>query len=172
MKISNSAFCKVVVPAFAATTKKKRLSSTGRAALLVLLLAACGEGTLPPSGPLERITADFGALSDVIVVTAVDRLPLRSAALVDPDGERIPAYWLDVSSSPVVERSTAEQAMRQTPGMPYQVTNMNAMVATALIRLPDPTRYAKTWRQSHVELRLGDPGSERDVTLPAPAPRS
>jgi hypothetical protein len=138
----------------------------------LLLLGGCGEGTVPPSAPLERITAEFAALSDVIVVTAVDRLPLRSAELVDPEGERTPAYSLDVSSSPMVEPSTAEQALRQTPGMPYQVTNVNAMVATALIRLPDPTRYAKSWQQWRVELKLGDPGDERDLTLPAPAPKS
>lgn len=143
-----------------------------RVAVVLLLLAGCGEGTVPPSGPLERITAAFGPLSDVIVVTAVDRLPLRSAVLVDPDGERVPAYSLDVASSPVVEPSAAEQALMETPGMPHQVTQVNAMVATALIRLPDPTRYAKSWQQWHVELRLGDPGSgESDLTLPAPAPR-
>jgi hypothetical protein len=138
----------------------------------LLLLAGCGEGALPPSGPLEHITAEFGALSDVIVIRAVDRLPLRRAELVDPDGERIPAYSLDVFSSPEVEPPAVQQALGQTPGMPYQVTNMNAMVATALIRLPDPTRYAKSWQQWRVELRLGDAGSgERDLTLPAPAPK-
>jgi hypothetical protein len=143
------------------------------ALLLLLLFAGCGEGTLPPSGPLARVGASFGALDDVIVVTAVDRLPLRSAELVDPDGERTPAYSLDVSSSPMVEPSTAERAMRQTPGMPYQVTNMNAMIATALIRLPDPTRYAKVWQQCRIELKIGDPGAgEQDVTLAAPQPRS
>jgi hypothetical protein len=141
--------------------------------LAVLFLAGCGEGTVPPGGPLDHISASFGALNDVVVVSAVDRLPLRSAVLVDPDGERIPAYSLDVSSSPSVAVSIGEQAMRQTPGSPYQVTNMNAMVATALIRLPDPTRYAKTWQQWRVEVTLGDPGSGgRDLTLPAPAPKS
>jgi len=141
------------------------------AVLLLLLLAGCGEGTVPLGAPLERITATFGALSDVVVVTAVDRLPLRSAALVDPDGQRVPAYSLDVSSSPSVEPSIAEQALMQTPGMPHEVTHADTMAATALIRLPDPTRYAKTWQQWHVELQLGDPGGgEQDITLPAPSP--
>jgi hypothetical protein len=141
------------------------------AVLFLLPLAGCGEGTVPLGEPLERITATFGGLSDVVVVTAVDRLPLRSASLVDPDSQRIPAYSLDVSSSPSVEPSIADQAMMQTPGMPHQVTHVDTMVATALIRLPDPTRYAKTWQQWHVELQLGDPGSgEQDITWPAPAP--
>jgi hypothetical protein len=141
------------------------------AALLLPFLASCGEGTVPPGGPLERVSIAFTGLNDVIVVTAVDRLPLRSAVLVDPDGERIAAYSLDVSSSPVVEPSPTELVLG-SPGVPYKVTQVNAMVATALIRLPDPTRYAKSWEQWHVELQLGDPGSgERDVTLPAPAPR-
>jgi hypothetical protein len=143
----------------------------GGLAVLLLLLAGCGEGTVPLGEPFERVTATFGGLSDVVVVTAVDRLPLRSAALVDLDGQRIPAYSLDVSSSPSVEPTIAEQAMMQTPGMPRQVTQIDTMVATALIRLPDPTRYAKTWQQWHVELQLGDPGGgERDLTLPAPTP--
>jgi hypothetical protein len=142
------------------------------AAVLLLLIAGCGEGTVPPGGgPVERITVAFGPLTDVIVVTALDRLPLRSAVLVDPDGERIAAYSLDVSSSPAIAPSPAQQALMQTPGMPYQVTRVDSMVATALIQLPDPTRYAKSWQQWHVELQLGDPGSgERDLTFPAPAP--
>ena len=136
---------------------------------LALLLAGCDGGDGAP--PVESVTARFEALSDVIVVTARDRLPLRSAVLVAPDGERVPAYSLDVTSSPIVAPSLGEQALMATPGAPRSVTRIEIMASSALIRLPDPNRYAKNWPEWRVELQFGDPGSgERAVTLNAPKP--
>ncbi len=136
-----------------------------------LLLGACGGDEGAGGPPVESVSARFEALSDVIVVSARDRLPLRSAVLVAPDGERVPAYSLDVAASPVVDPSFGEQLLMVTPGAPRAVTRLNMMIATALIRLPDANRYAKTWQDSRIELQFGDPGSgERMVTLKAPKP--
>lgn len=141
-------------------------------ALAALLVAGCADdGAQWGGAPSESASARFEGLSDVIVVTVVDRLPLRSAALVTPDGERVPAYSLDVSSSPVVAPSQETAIFMASPGVPRQVTRINVMSSTALIQLPDATRYAKDWRDWRVELRIGEPGSAgRDVTLEAPKP--
>lgn len=136
-----------------------------------LLLAGCGGGDTAGAPPVESVVARFGALSDVIEVTATDRLPLRSAVLVAPGGERVPAYSLDVTASPLEAPSLGEAALMATPGAPRRVTRVGIMASTALIRLPDANRYAKTWQGSRIELRFGDPGSgERTVTLEAPKP--
>jgi hypothetical protein len=136
------------------------------------VIAACADEGAPWAGaPSESATARFEALSDVIVVNVVDRLPLRSAVLVEADGERVPAYSLDVRSSPVVEPSQEAAIFMASPGVPRQVTRIGVMSSTALIQLPDPTRYAQGWRDWRVELRIGDSGSGgRDVTLEAPKP--
>jgi hypothetical protein len=136
----------------------------------LLLLAQCGgsdESGLAPG----TITARFvpGGLADVIVVTSVDRLPLRAAALVTPDGERVAAYSIDVDPHPATERVPGEATLLATPGTPRQSAWVNTMASVALIRLPDPVQYAKIWRRSRIELRLGDPASgEREETLAAP----
>jgi len=139
-------------------------------AALLLLLAGCGGAD--ESGPtLETIAARFvrGGLADVIVLTSLDRLPLREATLVMPDGERVPAYSIDVDPHPATAQVPGEATLLSTPGTPRQSAWINTMASTALIRLPDPVQYAKNWRRSRIELRLGDPGSgERDVTLAAP----
>lgn len=136
----------------------------------LLLIAACADEDAPWGGPpTESATARFDALSDVIVVNVIDRLPLRSAVLVAADGERVPAYSLDVSSSPVVAPSQEAAIFMASPGVPRQVTRIGVMSSTALIELPDPTRYAQGWRDWRIELRIGDPGDAgRDVTLAAP----
>ena len=154
-----------------------RCGKQGRALVRALactlpLVAACADKGAPWGGPpTESATARFDALSDVIVVNVTDRLPLRSAALVAPEGERVPAYSLDVSSSPVVAPSQEAAIFMASPGVPRQVTRNGVMSSTALIQLPDPTRYAQGWRDWRVELRIGDPGDAgRDVILPAPKP--
>jgi hypothetical protein len=136
----------------------------------LLLLAGCGgadESRLTPG----TITARFvpGGLADVIVVSSIDRLPLRQAVLVTPNGERVPAYSIDVDPRPATARVPGEAVLLSTPGTPRQSAWINTMASAALIRLPDPVQYAKNWRGSRIELRLGDPGGEeRDVTLAAP----
>ena len=55
-------------------------------------------------GPIEQVHAGFarGGLVDIIAIDAVDRLPLRAAALVSPDGSTTPAGDIDVVASPTV----------------------------------------------------------------------
>ena len=147
---------------------------TGRALVLALLLLAGCADEESGGGPPESVTAGFepGGLSDVIVVSATDRLPLRSAVLVGPGDERLPAYSLDVTSSPIQPIPLGEAQLMLTPGMPRQATRLGAMVSRALIRPADPSQYAANWRAEHIELRLGDPGSEqRTETLAAPPPQ-
>lgn len=137
----------------------------------LLFVAGCADDEPWHGAPAPSASARFEGLSDVIVVSVVDRLPLRSATLVAPDGERVPAYSLDVSSSPIVVPSQEAAIFMASPGVPRQVTRIDVMSSTALIQLPDPTRYAKSWQDSRVELRIGEPGSAgRDVTLEAPKP--
>jgi hypothetical protein len=148
---------------------------TGRAlvpVLALLLLAGCADGE-GSGGPTESVTAGFerGGLSDVIVVSATDKLPLRSAVLVGPGDERLQAYSLDVSSSPIQPMSLGEAQLMLTPGMPRQTTRLGAMVSRALIRPADPSQYAANWHAERIELHFGDPGgAERSVTLQAPQP--
>src|SRR5215471_3453528 len=139
-------------------------------AIAVLLLVGCDGGEERELAP-GTIAARFvrGGLADVIVVTSIDRLPLRAATLVTPDGERVPAYSIDVDPHPATAQVPGEATLLSTPGTPRQSAWISTMASTALIRLPDPVQYAKNWRRSHIELRLADPGSgEREETLAAP----
>jgi hypothetical protein len=143
------------------------------AVLLLLLLPSCGDIADDPGASAFGVTARFdpAGLADVIVVSAVDWRPLRGAALVGREGERVPAYSLDVVAGPVQSDGPAIEMMMTTPGAQHSVSRLKAMVSTALIRLPDPARYGKTWQSLRVEIVLGDAGSGREVlTLVAPAP--
>jgi hypothetical protein len=143
------------------------------AVLLLLLLASCGEVDGDPAAAAFGVTARFDpdGLADVIVVSAVDWRPLRGAVLVGREGERVPAYSLDVVASPVQSDPLAIEMMMNTPGAARSVSRLKAMVSSALIRLPDPARYGKTWQSLRVEIVLGDAGSGREVfTVAAPAP--
>jgi hypothetical protein len=145
----------------------------GTALLIALLLTNCAGADVFPQLPTETATASFErrGLSDVIVITTIDRLALRSAVLVAPEGERTPAYSLDVTASPVDPPPLGEAVLMTTPGSLRPVTRINAILSVARVRLPDPVHYGNSWRQSRIELHLGDPGGgERDVILPAPAP--
>jgi hypothetical protein len=116
---------------------------------------------------------DRGGLSDVIVVFVVDWRPLRSAVLTGPAGERVPAYSLDVLTSPIQAGPPAAAILLVTPGWTRSVTELKAMVSTALIRLPDPDRYGKSWQNWRVDIVLGDADAGRETrTLAAPSPAS
>src|SRR5438132_501258 len=75
---------------------------------LVLLLAAAvlvgcaGSGLAPVATDQVRAHFPPGGVVDVIEVDAVDRLPLRKAELIAPDGRAIPASYLNVNPSPGV----------------------------------------------------------------------
>jgi len=73
--------------------------------VLLLLVAGCAGGSVPPPGPLgptEGLRAGFqkGGLADAIAIDAIERLPLRAAVLVAPDGTAVAASHIDVVDSP------------------------------------------------------------------------
>lgn len=141
--------------------------------MIVALVAGCAAGSAPETVvEPDTISVRFapGGLANVVVVTTIDRLPLRSAMLVAPDGERVLAYSLDVFASPVIAETPADALALTIPGAYRRVTSVETMISIALIELPDPARYAKTWQGWRVQLRLGDPDAgQRSLMLAAPA---
>jgi len=64
-----------------------------------------------------RVRFPPGGVVDVIEIDAVDRLPLRKAELVAPDGRATPASYLNVTSSPSVTFNQESPAV-PTPTVP------------------------------------------------------
>ena len=153
------------------------------ACLVAVVLAACaGSGPTPSSN--DQIRADFppGGIADRIEVTAVDRLALRGAELVAPDGHVTPALSINVNPTPTTGFSQGAWAApitsanygvssigsnALTPNVvgaaPQSQTTLLAMVSTASIQLPDPIAYRRDWQQYRIRLRLGDPPQNRDA---------
>ena len=111
-----------------------------------------------------------------IEVSAVDRLALRGAELVAPDGHVTPALSINVNPTPTTGFSQGAWAApitsanygvssigsnALTPDVvgaaPQSQTTLLAMVSTASIQLPDPIAYRRDWQQYRIRLRLGDP---------------
>jgi hypothetical protein len=163
-----------------------------RAAAFVLtltLVAACApESGLPPL-PADQVRARFppGGVVNSIEVDAIDRLPLRTAELVSPDGRATPASYLHVNPSPSV---TFYQRQIDTPyegnifgignlapvpavvtGAPQGDAQFLAMVSTASIPVPDEIEYRRDWRSYRIFLSFGDLAGEVERrVLPAPEP--
>ena len=160
------------------------------ACLVAALLAACA-GSGPTPSPNDQIRADFppGGIADRIEVTAVDRLALRGAELVAPDGHVTPALSINVNPTPTTGFSQGAWAApitsanygvssigsnALTPNVvgaaPQSQTTLLAMVSTASIQLPDPIAYRRDWQQYRIRLRLGDPPQMETREIAAPAP--
>jgi len=159
--------------------------------LTAMVLAACADTGLPPVAT-DQVRARFppGGVVDVIEVDAVDRLPLRQAELVAPDGRTTPASYLNVDASPSVafnqefvnnpyagnsfgvgNLTAGVAAPGLTPGAPQQRVAFLAMISTASIRLPDPVEYRRDWQGYRIRLGFGDPpGAAETRELPAPEP--
>jgi hypothetical protein len=159
--------------------------------LTVIVLAACADTGLPPLATDQiRVRFPPGGVVDVIVIDAVDRLPLRQAELVAPDGQTTPASYLNVNPSPGVNFdqefvnspyagnsfgvgnfTAGVAAPGLTPGAPQQRIAFLAMVSTASIPLPDPVEYRRDWRGYRILLGFGDPpGAVETHELAAPEP--
>jgi hypothetical protein len=163
--------------------------------LLVLTVAGCAGGAAAPveqTGAVARLRVGFPVrgLVDTVEIDAVDRLPLRSAELIAPNGAVIPAGYLHVAASPTF--ATGQSALSNTwrdavePGnlLPALVVGnaqagaalrghqqLLAMVSVAEIPLPDPIAYRRDWRHYHIRLSFGTPpGPLENRQLPAPAP--
>jgi hypothetical protein len=157
--------------------------------LTVALVAACApESGLAPL-PTDQVRARFppGGVVNSIEIDAIDRLPLRTAELVAPDGQATPASYLHVSASPSV---TFYQRQIDTPyegnlsgignvapvpavvsGAPQGEAQLLAMVSTASIPLPDEIEYRRDWRSYRIFLSFGDLAGEVERrVLPAPEP--
>ena len=161
--------------------------------LLIGLMAACADESGPPPLASDQVRVSFpsGGLVNAIEVDATNRLPLRSAELVDPDGQATAASYLHVSDDPGV---TYYQRFFNSPyvgnamgvgtivvgnpvttdigrGAPQGAVRLLAMVSTASIPLPDEIAYRRDWRSYRVFLSFGDLSGEVErQVLPAPEP--
>ena len=166
------------------------------ALLPLFLVAACDAGgTAPPSAvTATAVQAGFlrGGLADTITISAVERLPLRAADLVAPDGTATPANWVDVNNSPrvatgqwvagnpwesTVTGATAAAALT-TPNAELGATlqgqvQLLATVSTAEIPLPDPVAYRRDWTNYRIRLTFGTPPNDvatSEIAAPEPPP--
>jgi hypothetical protein len=160
--------------------------------LSVLLLAACTDGGLAPV-PNDQARAAFapGGITNQIEVTAIDRLPLRGAELVAPDGHTTPASAISAHPAPAstfsAEGASSSYAaagfavnsigsnalMPNVVGTAPQVrTRLLAIVSTASIQLPDPAAYRRDWQNYRIRLLLGTPPQieTREIAAPPPLP--
>ena len=166
------------------------------AVLLPLLsIAGCEGFGAPPSGPLgptERLSAGFpkGGLADTIRVDAVERLPLRAAVLVAPDGTTAPAANIDVTDSPTLatgqwaagdpwQNALSGGGSAAALAMPHADAGaalqgrqqLLATVSTAEIALPDPVSYRRQWGKYRIRLSFGTPPGDTETReIPAPEP--
>ncbi|HEX4615277.1 MAG TPA: hypothetical protein VH230_05115 [Stellaceae bacterium] len=157
--------------------------------LTLALVAACAPASGLPPLPADQVSARFppGGVVNSIEVDAIDRLPLRTAELVSPDGQATPASYLHVNPSPSV---TFYQRQIDTPyegnlfgignfapapavvtGAPQGDAQFLAMVSTASIPVPDEIEYRRDWRSYRIFLSFGDLAGEVERrVLPAPEP--
>jgi len=162
--------------------------------LIFLLLTACG-GEGPAPLPNDQVQASFpqGGVANQIEVSAVDRLPVRGAELVAPDGRVTPA--LSIAANPAPTESFSQEfpnapysgsnfgvagigSNALSPGVvgaaPNTQTRLLAVVSSASIQLPDPLAYRRDWQKYRIRLRFGDPPQveTREIAAPAPPPSS
>jgi hypothetical protein len=162
--------------------------------LPLVLLAACSDaesGLAPLPNDQVRVRFPPGGVVAAIEVDAVDRLPLRSAELIAPDGEATPAIYLHVDPTPSLSFN-----QRFVGGAPYTgnaigISNIGSnvpfpadlsgapqtraqlltMVSIASIPLPDEVAYRRDWRSYRIFLSFGDVAGEVERrVLPAPEP--
>jgi hypothetical protein len=158
------------------------------ALLLGLILAACGapperRSDVPEYGEV-KVLFELGQDVQVINVRSLDRLPITSAELVMPDGERIPAYSLDQVNNPTYTNQLTLGGQPNDiaaigvgvprlagPGQPAVTTRLIGQIASVgLIRVPDMEAYRQDWKTAKVEIHLGSPPDDRVEVRPAPEP--
>ena len=153
---------------------------------LALFTACSAESGLAPL-PTDQVRARFrpGGVVNSIEVDTVNRLPLRTAELVAPDGEATPASYLHVDPSPSAtfyQRQIGYQGdtfgidnigpvSAVVGGAPQGGAQFLAMVSAASIPLPDEVEYRRDWRSYRIFLSFGDVAGEVERRiLPAPEP--
>ncbi len=163
--------------------------------LPLFLLGGCdGGGASGPPSPIEQVRAGFpkGGLVDTIAIDALDRLPLRGAELVAPDGTTTPAGYIDVNASPTVVTGqwiagnpgpdtlagAGSAAVLRMPNAQAAAAiegqqQLLATISTAEIALPDPIAYRRDWRKYQIRLTFGTPPGDietREIAAPEPPP--
>lgn len=170
--------------------------------LALLLLAGCVGGDVPPPQPplaLPGETAELRAsfpprgLVDTIEIDAIERLPLRVAVLVAPDGTTTPANYINVEANPRLATgqwsvshawqdavssgnsaiAAATRTNVQAGAALHGEEQLLATASTADIALPDPVAYHRDWRRYRIRLIFGTPPEEvetREIAAPAPPP--
>jgi hypothetical protein len=165
--------------------------------LLLLLIAGCEGGGGPPPGlpgTTAQLYAGFprGGIADTIVIKSVERLPLRAAELLSPDGTATPASSIDIAASPSFaagQRVAGDPWRNSLSGngsaaaLDLQHTeaaaalgsreHLLATVSSAEIALPDPVIYRRNWGHYRIRLTFGTPPGEvetREIAAPRPPP--
>lgn len=160
---------------------------------MLLVLAAC-EGAPRPSPP-DQIRAFFppGGVADTIEIDATERLPLRIAELVAPDGKTLASGAVVAQPSPTASFSQqfptgpysgttfgVSNAVGANPlgpavvgAAPQTVTTLLATISSATIPLPDSVAYRQNWQKYRIRLSFGGAPGEvqtRDIAAPQPPP--
>jgi hypothetical protein len=160
-----------------------------RALLPILaLLGGCAGGGPTPL-PIGSIHAYFatGGVADTIEIDALDRLALRGAELVAPDGHTTAAATIAARPAPSsgtplalpsggllgIAPTSAQATAPEAVGVGVQTrSRLLATLSNATIALPDPVAYRRDWRHYRIRLRFGDPPDldNREILAPAPPP--
>lgn len=167
----------------------------------LIVLAGC-EGGAPAGGPPQAAGAPTGAVAqvrawfpphgvvDTIVVSAVERLPLRAAELIAPDGTATPAGYVNSEPAPrvavgqwgtshswqdSVSGNNALAALALPSGVGQAALRSDqqllAIASTADIPLPDPVLYRRDWQHYRIRLVFGPtPDQQESQEISAPAP--
>jgi hypothetical protein len=165
----------------------------GAALIAILALSAgCGGGGPAPL-PTGQISAYFpaGGAADTIEIDAIDRLALRRAELVAPDGRTTAAISIAARPAPSDNALLAlptgayangALAFGAAAGNPPDAgvvgaavgtqSQLLATVSSATIALPDPVAYRQAWQKYRIRLRFGDPpnADSREIAGPEPPP--
>ncbi len=151
----------------------------------LLLLAAC-EGSGPAPLPVDEVTASFPphGITDVIVIDATDRLPLRAATLIAPDGGTVPVDGIDVNARPrsvsglsaatdPTHAGLGDLTLSGAPLIPsiHSEGQLLTTMSKASITLPDPVAYRRDWQRYRIRLDFGTPpGAVETREIAAPEP--
>jgi len=159
--------------------------------LPLLLVVGCEDGGPPQSGAAPQVHVGFprGGIVDTIVVDTVDRLPLRAADLIAPDGTATAASSVQAEGSPrfangqYVVNDPWQSALMGTAGKAVMATQhtsggaalygqeqLLATISSADIPLPDPIAYKRDWTRYRIRLTFGTAPDLDTRLMPAPQP--
>jgi hypothetical protein len=157
---------------------------------IALALASCAAPGLPASpGAETRASFRKYGVADVITLRALNRLPLRAAALIAPDGKATQAQDILVKpttslgenrlfgSSPfsggTFGVTTIPATTAALSGAPQAQAELLLMLSTASLPVPDRIGYLREWRRYRIRLRFGGPPGaveRQEIAAPAPPP--